>query len=146
MGIPSAACDDRVEEGVLGIVVVVEVAREPQLIEQVRSQRVERRRFAAPGELVEADDPLVDIETGVGVRGNAQGGNVERHFGGGSVDRLDETLARGCIAAGPYELRRSMIGRAPAAVAVTQLGLLPVGARDGAPAAAPCAHEHTNSS
>ena len=106
-GNPDTACDDRVEEGVLGVVVVVEVAREPELIEQERSQRVERRRLAAPGELVEADDPLVDIETGVGVRGNAQGSNVEWHFGGGSVDRFGETLTR-VHAAGPYELRRSI--------------------------------------
>ena len=91
---PEAARDHRVEEGVLGIVVVVEVAREPVVLEEERPQRVERRRRAAPGELVEAGDPLVDVEPGMRVRGDAERGDVERHLGGGPVDRRDESLAR----------------------------------------------------
>ena len=46
IGIPRRRSMHRVEERILGIVVVVEVAGEPSLLEQVRAQRVERRRRA----------------------------------------------------------------------------------------------------
>ena len=62
--------------------------------EQVCAQPVERRRRAPRGERVEARGPLVDMETGVGLRGDAERGDIERHVVGRAVDRRDELLER----------------------------------------------------
>ena len=89
------AIDHRVEKRVLGIVVVVDVAGEALALEQVHAQRVERRpRDSSRASVVEARAPLVDVEARVRVRGDAERGDIERHFAGGAVDRRDESLAR----------------------------------------------------
>ncbi len=90
-----AAFDHRVEERVLGIVVVIEVAREALALEEVDARNASNVGVrAARRERVEAREPRVDVEARVRVRGDAERGDVERHVGGGAVDRRDESLAR----------------------------------------------------
>ena len=99
IGIPRRRSTHGVEERVLGIVVVIEVAGEAFALEEDASRSASNVGAGQrAGELVEARDPRVDIETGMRVRGDAQRGDVERHLGGRAVDRRDESLA-GSIAA-----------------------------------------------
>ena len=81
---------DIVEEGVARIVVVDGVARERELAEQAVVPLVEVARRAPGGEVVERRQLVVDVEVGVRVGRDQEGGARERDGLVGALDELDE--------------------------------------------------------
>lgn len=88
------APQDLVEERVGRIVVARDVAAEPLDHEELVADRVEARLLAHPREVVETTGPEAQIETGMHVLRDEEGGLVERRFDGAVADERRESSRR----------------------------------------------------
>ena len=133
IGIPTPAFDHRVEERVLGVVVVVEVAREAR-----RARRDATRSASNVGSghrAASSSRRVIHSSTSRPGCACAAMQSAATSSGTSAAGRLTAAANRSRrVHRGPYELAPRDVGRGPAAVAVAQLGLLPVGAGDRAPA------------
>ena len=142
---PSAPLDHRVEEGVLGIVVVVDVARETLALEEQLAERVEgglgqrAARASRRAHHASTSSPgcaCAAMHSAATSSGTAAAGKptaaTNRSRASMPVDGTRERRGRGRPGrSGGTALE---VGRAPTPVAVAQLRVLPIGAGDHPPA------------
>ena len=88
------AVEDVVEERVAGVVVALRLAGEAHVDEQVLPPAGQRRLRAAGGQVVEAAQLTGDVEVGVGVGGDEQGGLVEGQLVLRALHQLREPRGR----------------------------------------------------
>ena len=92
-GDAQVAVEHVVEVAVGGVVVVVLVADEALVDEEVVQEAVERGRAAACGEVVQPRQEVVGVDAGVGVGREHGPGQVEGHLGVGAADQVGEVVA-----------------------------------------------------